>query len=111
MKNKYSVGQKLWLQHIFSNSRSRYVEIARVGRKWLYAGVGANILRIDKKTLDVDSEQYYCYESREAWQEFRFKTDAWRRLRDNIWYYSSPPPLLTLEDIQSFHNKLRGEDA
>lgn len=111
MKKQYRVGQRLWLQHTFSNSRSRYVEIVRVGRKWLYTGEGDNVLRIDKKTLDVDSEQYYCYESKEAWLELKIKTDAWKRLRDNIWYYPSPPPLLTLEDIQSFHKKLRGEDA
>lgn len=111
MKKTYRVGQRLWLYHPFLSARCRYVEITRVGRKWLYVGEGVNTLRIDKTTLDVYGEnKYRCYESREIWLELKFKMDAWDRLKTDIWG-AIPPPGLTLEDIQSFHKKLRGEDA
>lgn len=87
------------------------MEITKVGRRWLYLGEGREAMRIDKVTLDGCEENFYrCYESKEAWLESTFRADAWALLKSDVWG-AMPPDTLSLEDIQLFHKKLRGEDA
>lgn len=62
MSTKFVVGQKLWFQAI--HTTPRYIEITKVGRKWLEVNRGA-LQRVSLDTLLMDGGQWsspgQCY--------------------------------------------------
>jgi hypothetical protein len=102
------VGQKLWYVGNRRGSEPRWVEVSKVGRKWIETERG---LRFDIATLNADGGQYtspgrawitqeahaYAVEKNRRWSEFR-------TMVERSWHC---PDGIEVEDINELERKLK----
>lgn len=94
MRREYTVGQKLWLVPNYSRGPERYVEIIKVGRKWLSLTGG---FRVNKETLVGDCAR--CYLSKEDLEHRAWVHANWLRMRRMIEVHCQPPDGVSVEDM------------
>jgi len=104
--NNLVVGQKLWYVPTEKRSGDPYeVEVTKVGRKWATVGPSWNTRRIDLTDLRVDDGAYsspgQCWASKEAYENYAARQEAWLSLSQWIRNHSNPPKSLTLEQISN----------
>lgn len=108
-KHTFTVGQKLW--YVTSNRRgeSRWIVIAKIGRKWLTCEDCHCEIRIDAETMAADGGDYSspgkCYLSGEEHRQELLLLSA----HDNLYRKLSHRPYLgvTIEDVRAAAKLLR----
>lgn len=99
---KFEVGQKLFYVPNDRRHDSRYVEITKVGRKWLHC---SGFMKVDAEDLCTESwPQGKCYLSEEDYNTAKVIQKAWDSFQRKIDRMYTRPEGITLEDIQYMKN-------
>ena len=106
-KMDWKVGQGVWV--VFKRGTLRYIEISKVGRKWVTLKNG---YRFEKTKTSLDGGDYVSpgriYESKQAYEDELQLRTGWEELRkylDRIM-----PPDMTMERIRAARAALGIED-
>lgn len=105
------VGQTLWYVP-FRRGEPREVTVTKVGRLWGSFDAEYSGGRFDLKTLRIDNSTGQLYLNREVYERDVFLRKAWGELRKEIDRTYSPPPGVTINQVDNAMRSLfkRGAD-